>query len=183
MSITKCDDPYPKLDTAARSIWSLILKGYDPVWNLLKLTKFCRWEDKTLYLKFWWKLLFTIFFLVTNKSDFVLTKFCMSICKDVLLMEPFNLHDLYSYTDSNVLCSPELSLFWDTRFYHLSYHLLKGQLCISTKKIDFFSHAQCACKNRMHSVHVKTKCYMYRSNLACICTCVHRLIRTLGGIS
>ena len=55
----------------------------------------CGWDDKTLYwyVKFWWKLLFCIF-LSPVKLDFVLTKFCMSICKDVLLMEPCNLHDL-----------------------------------------------------------------------------------------
>ena len=56
----------------------------------------CGWDDKTLYwyVKFWWKLLFCIFFFVVCYVDFVLTKFCMSICKDVLLMEPCNLHDL-----------------------------------------------------------------------------------------
>ena len=37
---------------------------------------------------------FFVIFFVANKSDFVLTKFCMSICKDVQFTEPFNLHDL-----------------------------------------------------------------------------------------
>ena len=60
-------------------------------------------------------------FFVTSNSDFVLTKFCMSVCKDVLLTEPCNLHDLYSRIDSNecfyVLLN--ISLFWNTRFNHL----------------------------------------------------------------
>ena len=57
---------------------------------------------------------FFIHFSVASKSDFVLTKFCMSICKDVLLAEPCNLHDLYSCIDSNewFLCSPEHFTFW-----------------------------------------------------------------------
>ena len=66
---------------------------------------------------------FFFFFLVSGKSDFVLTKFCMSICTDVLLTEPScNLHDLYTCIDSDECFYALLiiSLFWDIRFYHLS---------------------------------------------------------------
>ena len=61
--------------------------------------------------------------LCASKLDFVLiTKFCKSICKDDLLTEPCNLHDLYSCIDSiNVLMhSWTFHIFWDTGFYHLS---------------------------------------------------------------
>ena len=43
--------------------------------------QYCRWDVKTLYLNFWWKWLFFFF---CPKLDFVLTKLCMTIFKDVL---------------------------------------------------------------------------------------------------
>ena len=54
-------------------------------------------------------------FFVTSNSDFVLTKFCMSICKDVLLMKLCNLHDLYSCIDSNEC----FMLSWTFHFFEI----------------------------------------------------------------
>ena len=87
-----------------------------------------RWDDKTLNLRFVWKwllifLLIFLFYLFKKKNYyffffgrfFVLTKFCVSIYKDVLLTEPCNLpwHWLF-------LCSSwTFHFFWDTRFYCL----------------------------------------------------------------
>ena len=54
-----------------------------------------------LFLFFNFLFIYLFIFFFANKSDFVLTKFCVSICRDVLRSEPFNLHDLYSCIDSN----------------------------------------------------------------------------------
>ena len=86
--------------------------------------------DETLNLKFLWNVFFPFFFFfIASKSD-ILTKFCISICKDVLLTEPCNLHDLYSCTDSNkhFYTLLNISLFWDTKFYHLGEDMLFAYL-------------------------------------------------------
>ena len=55
------------------------------------------------------------FFLVSSESDFVLTKVCMSIFKDVILTEPCNLHDLYP-----VLTAMYVSVFsWAFHFFEI----------------------------------------------------------------
>ena len=86
------------------------------------------------------KIFFFFFsFFVTNKSDFVLTKFGMSICRDILLTEPCNLHDLYSCTDSNERFHAllNISLFWDLRFYHLSDNISVWVLACTVCGITF----------------------------------------------
>ena len=46
---------------------------------------------------------FSFFFFVTSKSDFVPPKFCMSICKDVLLTEPYNPNSIIHHQTSQKL--------------------------------------------------------------------------------
>ena len=67
------------------------------------------------YLKFWLKLLFFFFilFFVVSKSDFVLTKCRISICKDVKLTEHCNLRDLaLSCIASNECLNAPWYFFW-----------------------------------------------------------------------
>ena len=52
----------------------------------IKLFFLNHWYDKTLYMKLWW------FFPIPN--NFVVTKFCICICKFVLLTEACSLHKL-----------------------------------------------------------------------------------------
>ena len=83
---------------------------YAPIHHILQnfsyymlICPYCRWDDKTFLSQFLLTTIFFFFFFVASKSDFVQTKLCMSICKDVLLTEPCNLHDLClaSCIDSN----------------------------------------------------------------------------------
>ena len=62
-----------------------------------------------------------VLFFVANKSDFVLPKICMLICKDIPT-ESYSLHDLWPcIIDSNecFYALLNISVFWDTRFCHL----------------------------------------------------------------
>ena len=51
-------------------------------------------DDKTLCLNFLVKMTLFHFIFVASESDFLVTKLCMLISKDVLLTEPCNLHEL-----------------------------------------------------------------------------------------
>ena len=63
------------------------------------------------------------FFFVASKSDFVQTKFCMSVYKDILLTEPCNSHDLYICMDRNECFYALLNI----SFFPLRYEVLSSQ--------------------------------------------------------
>ena len=95
---------------------------------------------------------------VASKSDFVPTKFCLSICKDVLLTEPRNLYDLNSCTDSN-------ECFYGLLNVYLGYKILSSQWgygnlqVYSTKRRSDIA-TRCSIKNsrwRAYSSQRKTK--------------------------
>ena len=72
-------------------------------------------------------------FFVASKSLVVLTTFCMSICKDVLLTERCNLHGQYSCIDSNEC----LMLSWTFHFFETRGSIISATILCCNAVLPF----------------------------------------------
>ena len=115
------------------------------------------WDDKILYLKCWRNFFFPHIF-VARESDFVLTKFCTSICK---LKMSYISCNLVLIVMNVFMLSWKFHIFWDTRFYHFSNDILPSPVFNSmtsrNKILTLFNKFVQITLNHIFCIHIEQK--------------------------